>query len=408
MSAPITVSRDDVKRLSIYKQGLHERPATSTKDDLKRIIERIGLLQLDSISVIARSHYVVMHARAGLYDRAELDDLLTEGFLFEQWAHVACQIPMAHYPYFHPVLQRRKEADEVRWHEERIGEDADEVIERVIETIRENGPMTSKDFDNPRKTQGGWWNWKPAKLALEYLFRNGDLMITTRTNFHRHYDLAERVLDRHNITFDKTVEDYQEWTAIAGLRHVGIGTLQHISDYYREGNRQVLSVLQSKMEAGEVHPVEVEGWDKEAYIHNDDLPLLQEIQAGKHAPQLTAFLSPFDSLVWNRDRNEALWDFYYRIEVYTPKAKRVYGYYVLPILHKGELIGRIDPKVDRKAKKLLIHAIHFEDGITITDDITNGLITAFKDFMAFHHCKTIEIGKCEDKSLKKTLEKALK
>lgn len=407
MSIPITVTRDDVKRLSVYKQGLHQRPQTNTQDDLKRIIERIGLLQLDSISVVARSHYLVMMARAGLYKREELDNLLMDGFLFETWAHAACQIPMAHYPYYHAYIQQ-KQLKETKWHIKKLGDESEEIIDKVLETIREQGAMSSKEFENDRKQQGGWWNWKPAKVALEYLFDRGELMVRHRQKFQRYYDLTERVLEGKNLVLDKTLDNYHRWTIEEGLRHVGIGTIGDIADYYREHKRTTLTHIEQMIQAKQVHPVEVASWQDTAYIHNDDLELLEQIQAGEHEPQMTLFLSPFDNLFWYRDRDEMLWDFYYRIEVYTPKPKRVYGYYVLPILHKQELVGRIDPKVDRKKKHLIIHALHLEDTTEVTDDVTQGLIRAFEEFMAFHGCETFELVTCKDTTLRNKIRKHFK
>lgn len=408
MNSVLTVTRDDVKRLAVYKQGLHLRPESNSKEDLKQIIERIGLLQLDSISVVERSHYLVMLARAGLYNRQDLDELLTEGFLFEQWSHVACQIPMKDYPYYYPNLLNKRKNEHYPVLRERIGENPEELMAQVIGAIRENGPMASKDFDSPRLNEGGWWNWKPAKNALEYLFMRGELMVKTRKNFHRYYDLPERVLEGQDFVLNKSLDDYYVWTVESGLRHVGIGTVDHIADYYRQGKRGTLEILQNMIEGGDVLPVTVDGWKDTAFIHKDNLPLLEQVQAGQHAPQLTAFLSPFDSLVWHRDRNEHIWDFYYRIEVYTPKPKRIYGYYVMPILHNGEVIGRMDPKVERKGKHFIMNALHFEDGLTITDELKDGLVSAICEFMAFHNCQTFELGNCADTKLKKALLQEVK
>lgn len=398
MSA-LTVTRGDVKRLSVYLQGLHQRPASNDKDDLKHIIKRIGLLQLDSISVIARSHYLVMLARAGLYDRKHLDSLLDDGFLFESWAHAMCQIPMAHFPYYHAYIQQ-KQLKETKWHINKLGDEADEIIARVRETIYENGAMSSKDFDSKSKQAGGWWNWKPAKIALEYLFDQGHLMVTHRKKFQRYYDLTERVLEGANLTLDKTIDDFHYWTVEQGLKRVGIGTIEHISDYYRQHKKSTTAQIDHMIKAGQALPVEVVGWDESAYIHQDTIATLEQIQAGEQEPQQTLFLSPFDNLFWNRDRDEILWDFYYRIEVYTPKDKRVYGYYVLPILHKEELVGRIDPKVDRKKKHLIIHALHLEDATEVTEELIQGLIAAFEEFMTFHRCDTMELVECKHSTLR--------
>ncbi len=398
MHTPIPVTRDTVKRLAVVKQGLHQRPPASDQTDLKRIIERIGLLQLDSISVVARSHYLVMLARAGLYDPADLDALLDEGFLFESWAHAICQIPMTHYPWLHAWIQQRQ-ANVTRWQLDSLGDDMEEIVAQVRELVRQRGPLSSKDIESARRGPGGWWNWKPTKVALEYLFDLGELMVSHRVKFQRYYDLTERVLAGRNLTLDKTFADYQRWAVERGLRHLGIATSNHVADYYRLYKRVSVDILKDMMGTGEVLPVEVEGWKDRAYIHRDDLEIMQDVQNGLHEPQMTLFLSPFDNLFWDRDRDLALWDFHYRIEVYTPKSKRIYGYYVMPILHGCELIGRIDPKVDRKRKRLIFNALYLEKGARQSAALSQGLIKAIEEFMAFHGCESFELVECQYKRL---------
>lgn len=404
MSTPIPVTRDAVKRLSVAKQGLRQRPAASDQAALKRIIERIGLLQLDSISVVARSHYLVMLARAGLYDPAELDALLDSGFLFETWAHAMCQLPAAHYPWYQAYIQR-KQLKESQWQLDRFDIDMEPIIAHVLETIRQRGPMSSKDFESERRGAGGWWNWKPTKVALEYLFDRGELMISHRVKFQRYYDLPERVLDHSQFTLDKSIEDFRRWTIERGLRHIGIGASNHVADYYRQPKRAAAAILDDMVKAGTALSVAVEGWKEAAFIHRDDLPLLEAVQAGEREPGMTLFLSPFDNLFWDRDRDEALWDFFYRIEVYTPKAKRVYGYYVMPILHGCELIGRIDPKVDRKKKRLIFNNLRLERGVKLNGALNRGLIRAIEEFMAFHGCDSFDLRQCNRAPLARRLRK---
>ena len=404
MTTAIPVTRQDVKRLSVCKQGLHQRPAASDQADLKRVIQRIGLLQMDSISVVARSHYLVMLARAGLYEPAELDNLLDSGFLFETWAHAMCQLPSEHYPWYHAYIGQ-KQLKESNWQIERLDIDMEPVIEQVLETIRQRGPLSSKDFESERRGDGGWWNWKPTKVALEYLFDRGQLMVSHRVKFQRYYDLPQRVLARHRFTLDKSIDDFRRWTIKRGLRHIGIGTANHVADYYRQPKRGAAVILADMARQGEALPVAVPGWKDAAFLHREDLALLEAIQAGEQEPQMTLFLSPFDNLFWDRDRDETLWDFFYRIEVYTPKAKRVYGYYVMPILHGCELIGRIDPKVDRKKKRLIFHNLHLERGVKLNGALNRGLIHAIEEFMAFHGCEGFELQKCNRVPLARRLRK---
>ena len=404
MTAPIPVTRETVKRLAVYKQGLHQRPASDDPSRLKRIIERIGLLQLDSISVVARSHYLVMLARAGVYDPADLDALLDDGFLFESWSHAMCQIPFANYPWYRPWIAQRHTL-ETRWKIERLGEDFPEIVETVLALVRERGPLSSKDIEGERRGPGGWWSWKPAKVALEYLLYRGELMVSHRINFQRYYDLSERVLAGRQFSTDKTLDDYRRWTIASGLRHLGIATANQVSDYYRQYKRSAANHLRDMQESGEALPVAVAGWAENAFIHRGDLPLLEEIQSGRHEPELTVFLSPFDNLFWDRERDAMLWDFDYTIEVYTPKAKRRYGYYVMPILQGCDLVGRIDPKVDRVRRRLTLHALYLEKGVKYSAALSRGLIEAIEEFMAFHGCDSFELVECQHKRLANRLRR---
>ena len=217
--------------------------------------------------------------------------------------------------------------------------------------------------------------------------------------------MPERVLARHDFKLDKSIDDFRRWTIERGLRHIGIGTANHVADYYRQGKRDAAAILSDMLKSGEARPVAVEGWKDAAYIHRDNVAALERIQAGEHEPALTAFLSPFDNLFWDRDRDEMLWDFFYRIEVYTPKAKRKYGYYVMPILHGCELVGRIDPKVDRKKKRLIFNNLHLERGVKIDGALNRGLIRAIEEFMAFHGCDSFELLQCNRVPLERRLRK---
>ncbi|MBZ0297604.1 MAG: winged helix DNA-binding domain-containing protein [Anaerolineae bacterium] len=396
---------DTVRELTVVKQGLHQRPANTHPEALRSIIQRIGLLQLDSVSVTARSHYLVMLSRAGLYDRDDLDSLLTSGQLFEYWAHAQCLIPIESFPYFKPLIDERRAKRKEYYRG--MGSDPETTLNLVLQQIRDNGAMASKDFESPRNGESGWWNWKPAKVALEFLFDHGHLMISHRVNFHRYYELTERVLEKHGFKLDKTLEDWHRWAVVAGLRQQGMGVIADIADYYRLSKRTTQEMLNELVSSGEVLSLEVEGLRGPVYLHRDDLPLAQAVADGQHAPQVTTFLSPFDNLVWYRDRAEAVFKFYYRIEMYTPAAKRQYGYYVLPILHRGQLVGRIDPKIDRKAKRFIMRALHLEPDTVITDELVSGLADAIREFMAFHNCTDFALESSPSLQLEDALFAAL-
>ncbi len=396
MSELISISLETARTLAVYKQGLHRRPRVADRGALLDIIRRIGLLQLDSISVVARSHYLVMLSRAGLYDPADLDALLyPDRRLFEGWAHAACLIPVEDYQHFVPTLLARRERPPHHWIERRLGDDPQGILDAVLAEVRERGPLASRDFEDTRDGRGTWWDWKPAKTALELLFAQGYLMVDRRESFQRYYDLAERVLPASADPPECTMEEYRRWAALRGVRILGVATAPHAADYYRLNKTATRPLLKSLAAEGALVPVEVEGWKEPAYLHPADLPLVAEIEAGAHAPDLTALLSPFDNLIWYRDRTSELFGFHYRTEMYTPAAKRQYGYYVLPILHRGRLVGRLDPKADRKAKVMSIRALYLEPEQDITGELLADLATALREFAAFHGSEQLVVERSE-------------
>lgn len=396
-----TLPIDLVRNLSVVKQGLHERPTTINKGTLKKIIRTIGILQLDSVNVVQRSHYLVMHSRAGVYDTTKLDELLyPDRFLFEQWTHCVSLMPAEDAEWIAPTWLARRNGNH-RYQIERLENlDAQQVMDEVLSAIRERGPLGSAHFDDLEGRRGSWWDHKPAKHALNALFDRGYLMVHHRENFHIRYDLAERVLPAAAQEPSRTLDDYKRWATLRGLHHLGVGTAKHICDYYRIKLTDARTILKRLVDAGEVEQIAVEGWAEPVYLDPAIRPLLNQIARGKHAPTLTTFLSPFDNLIWDRNRNEQLFDFHYRIEIYTPAPKRKYGYYVMPILHKGRVVGRIDPKADRASSTLRIRGTFLEEGERVTDELVDGIAGALREFAAFHKCENIVIEASEPAELK--------
>jgi uncharacterized protein YcaQ len=386
------LSLETARTLAVVKQGLHRRPEVADRQSLLESIRRIGLLQLDTISVVARSHYLVMLSRVGLYDPDDLDALLyPDRRLFESWAHAACLIPVDDHEYFAPLIQARRQQPPQHWVERRLGDDPQGVLDAVLAEVRQRGPLASRDFEDPRHQRGTWWDWKPAKTALEVLFHGGYLMVDRREGFQRYYDLAERVLPASAEPPRHTLDDYHRWATLRSVSCMGAATAPQVSDYYRQRKPATRARVEALAAEGALVPVEVAGWKETAYLHPADLPLAEEIEAGQHQPTLTTFLSPFDNLTWDRQRLRDLFGFDYRIEMYTPAAQRQYGYYVLPILHRGRLVGRLDPKADRKAGTLIVRAIYLEPGQAITDDLVAGVASALREFMAFHRSERLHI-----------------
>jgi uncharacterized protein YcaQ len=254
-----------------------------------------------------------MLGRVGLYDRAGLNALLyPDRALFEQWAHAACLIPVEHYGYFAPAIRARRERPLQRWLERQLGEDAQEILESVLHEVRERGPLSYRDFEETRPERGTWWDWKPAKTALEVLLERGYLTVDRRENFQRYHDLAERVLPGSSRRARYTEEDWRHWATLRGVAHLGVAAARQVADYYRLNKPDTGKRLEILRQEGLVLPVEVEGWRDGAYLSPANLTLLEEIKAGRHKPEATAFLSPFDNLIWDRDRVRELFGFDYK------------------------------------------------------------------------------------------------
>jgi uncharacterized protein YcaQ len=401
-----SLSLETARSLAVLKQGLVRRPESSGKPALLDAIRRIGILQLDSVNVVARSHYLVMLSRVGHYDPRDLDALLhPDRQLFEQWAHAACLIPIEDYPHYAAFILSKHDRPFHPWLERRLGGDPQSILDTVYAEVRERGPLASRDFEDPGARRGGWWNWKPAKTALEVLFERGYLMVDRRENFQRYYDLAERVLPASTETPAGTVDDWWRWATLRSVFCFGVATYQDVGEYYRRKRTAARTTVEDLAAEGALVRVEIEGRERQTYMVPSDLHLLGEIEAGIHQPTLTTFLSPFDNLIWGRERVRELFGFDYRIEMYTPAAKRKYGYYVLPILHRGSLVGRLDPKVDRKKKTLIVRAIYLEDGQEIGDELLEGIRGALREFMIFHECDSLVVERSEPPQLAPLLER---
>jgi uncharacterized protein YcaQ len=303
------------------------------------VLDRLGAIQLDSVNAVARSQELVPAARIGPCSLAEMLRAVYEQRRgFEYWGHAASWLPMAEYRYFLPRMAGYRE----RHREYREANAV--LLGEVLARIRDEGPLGAAAFEDPRPQRGTWWDWKPAKRALEVLFAGGELSCAGRTaGFARLYDLTERVLP---AGLDTSLPDEREAArhllrrAIAAL---GVATAREAADYFRLTLRDCRTALNELLEAGEVTPVAVEGWTAAALT----LPAALE-GPGTAPPHRPAFLSPFDNLIWERARTERLFEFRFRLELYTPQAQRPFGYYVLPLLADGSLAGRADVKLVRR------------------------------------------------------------
>jgi len=347
------------RRIALAAQGFADpRPAgvVGTRQ-LRRVIDRLAVVQIDSVNVLSRSHYLPAFSRLGAYPRSTLDAFAGRRHeLFEYWAHEASLLPVR----LHPFLRWRMDAvDREAWGSmTRIQRERPEFVAALVERIREEGPIRAGQLEEVRPNRpGSMWNWHAGKAALEYLFFTGVLTARARTtSFERVYDLTERVLPPEVVqtpTPDRR-EAMRELIRVAA-RALGVATEKDLRDYFRLGPADARIAIAELTDAGELVPVEVAGWNRPAWL-DPDARRPRWIRA-------RALLSPFDSLVWERPRVERIFGFSYRLEIYTPAHKRVHGYYVLPFLLGDQLVGRLDLKADRQAGVLRVQSAHAEHGV---------------------------------------------
>lgn len=386
------------RNLALAAQGLLAPPKhPAEKPDLLKAIRRIHALQIDTINVVERAPYHTIYSRVGSYPKDWLDELLAEGQLFEYWAHAACVLPVEDYPIYRRVMLD----DRVGWDNiKQWGGDNQAVVDAVMAHIRQNGAVRSADFERP-KNGGGWWNWKVEKVALEYLFTKGDLMIARREKFQRVYDLRERVLPEWDDSRAPSYDEALQRQVLNAVKALGVSREDWVAPYFYLPKLKVVKVLQQLVDTGQLLQIGVEELNsKPFYLHADNLDLLSQAQAGTLEPSLTTILSPFDNLVNDRARAKALFNLDYAIECYTPAPKRVYGYFCLPILYRGRLIGRLDAKAWRKEKYLEVITLHLEPGIVIDDDMISDLKQSLKDYASWQGLPEVSITRTVPEDLK--------
>ena len=352
------------RRLAVSRQRLTGPPAPAGPEAIMSVVTDLGGLQIDPISVVARSHLLVLWSRLGGYDPADLEALLwRERRLFEYWTHAAAIVCTHDYP-IHSLLMRRHP----RHQQLRDWLAANQTLRRsILRQLRANGPLPTRALEDRAEVawqSSGWTGGRNVDRMLDLLWTQGRIMVDGRQGQQRVWDLAERVLPDWAPTRRPPEREVVRLAAQRSLRALGVATARdidrHFTAYRYPGLDGVLAALER---AGRVERVRVAADGSEHpgpwYVHADDLPLLERLQAGDWQPR-TTLLSPFDNLLINRERTERLFGFHYRMEVYVPKAARRYGYYVLPILHGDRLVGRVDPAMDRRSGRLVVHAIHAE------------------------------------------------
>ncbi|MCW2541777.1 MAG: hypothetical protein JWN95_3502 [Frankiales bacterium] len=361
--AALTLSALAARRIALTAQGFGRRRPDGpvTARHIRQVADLMGILQIDSVNVLSRSHYLPIFARLGPYSRDILDRLTahtsgrTNRAYVEYWAHEASLIPLSTLPL---LRWRMAEADQQAWGSmQRVARERPELLEQIRTLMRDSGPIRSGQLDVPRTARkpGAMWNWHEGKMALEYLFWTGEVTAARRVNFERWYDLSEKVLPAAilNTPTPPRADAQRELVRIAA-RAYGVATEPDLGDYFRLPRADSRARVSELVEAGELIPVDVRGWSAPAYLWPT---------AGRpRAMAARALLSPFDPLIWFRDRALRLFGFHYRIEIYTPAAQRQHGYYVLPFLLGDTLVGRVDLKADRAAGVLRVQSAWVEPG----------------------------------------------
>ena len=369
-----SLSIADARALALAAQGFDTaRPKTkATQRHVDALISRLGVIQIDSVNVLVRSQELPLFSRLGNHNRNAIPKATEQQKIFEYWGHEAAHLPVEIHPLFRWKMEAGRLGKAKHWGLTSFYDDNKAFVRRMLKHIEKNGPTTSRELSTRTEKKGTWWDWDEAKVALEYLFLTGQLMSRGRgTDFARIYDTPERVLTPKILNAPTPSEhDARKQLLVRSAIAQGVATASDLADYYRQKPTTVKPLITELVEEGELRVVAVDGWTEKAFVHRG-----AKLPKQLHA---TALLSPFDSLVWCRPRNERLFNFHYRIEIYTPKEKRKFGYYVLPFMMNGEMVGRVDLKADRANLKLLVHSVHTEKGIKrsdINDALNNELHT---------------------------------
>jgi hypothetical protein len=356
------LSAAQARRIALAAQGFgRPAPATVGTRQLNDALHRLGVLQLDSVNVFERSHYLPLFARLGAYDKADLDRLTFSGTAryVEYWAHVAALIPLESWPLWRWKMREYRQkwqSDPSHW----VFRNA-EMLRWLRAELTAKGPQQAGKIEHETgsKRRGGWWEWSEVKTGLEYLFYMGEVVSAGRTRFERTYALAEQVISPELLAIDIDERDAVRQLLVASAAAHGVGTVRDLADYFRLPQTHAASVLAELVDEGALVPVTVQGWERggrplKAYLHPD----------ARHPRRIEAeaLLSPFDPVVWERERALRMFDFHYRIEIYTPEPKRVYGYYTLPVLVDDRIVARIDLKSDRQNGVLRVQSAWHEPG----------------------------------------------
>jgi uncharacterized protein YcaQ len=386
---PLKITRKQGREIFLKKQLFTDKTIQKEKPGTYKVIDQLGYVQIDTISVVERSHHLVLFTRNPGYRHSYLHELQAKDKkIFEYWAHAASFVPMQDYRYYLPRMKSKHVYGS--WISNWVKENR-KVIKMVRGRIEDEGPLSTADFENPvDRKRGPWWDWKPAKMALEILFWQGILMVKERRSFQRVYDLTQRVLPKGlDISMPSDSEE-KEFFIRRALRAMGTASEYDIRNYISI-KKNLTPYIKAMLKTGEIEQIEIDGLNKHYFILAKDLSRLrkEDIDTGNKVH----FLSPFDNLIIIRNRTKALFNFDYTLECYVPKHKRKYGYFSLPILWQGELVGLLDPKADRSDETFLVQNLHLHDNRINYKQFGPAFAQALNDFARFHKCPKIKANK---------------
>lgn len=388
-----------LQRITLYSQGLLQvSPFGKGKKGVLNALEHLGYLQIDTLSIVERAHHHTLWTRIPEYKTEHLDELVKERKVFEYWFHAASYLPMKDFRYALPQMLEVKRSETHYYNAD------PKVIQYVMDTIRAEGPKKARDFESESKKAGSWWNWKPTKIALERLFLQGDLMISERSGMQKTYDIAERVLPKSIDTTEPGPIEMAEYLVKTYLRAYGFTTIKQIT-HLKTGEKlrkSVNEVLNAMLQENTIQKVDIEGFPS-VFIQND----LTE-KAFRKINSNIRLLSPFDNSIIHRDRIKQFFDFDFRLECYTPKEKRQYGYFCLPILFGDTFIGRVDCKAHRKEQQFEIIHLHIENQNIDIELWGEPFVKSITRFANFNGCKSLKLTRISPAKLTDALKRVIK
>ena len=391
------LSLSDARKLFLHSQGLYGHDFGKKKAGVLNLVEHLGYVQIDTISVVERAHHHTIFTRVRDYQKSHLDELMDDRLIFEYWSHAAAYLPMRDYRFSLPRKKLFADGKQHWFHDKK-------PIKYVYDRIKAEGPLQSKDFEE-KKANTGWYEWKTTKQALEQLFMEGKLMVAGRKNFQKVYDLTESVLPRGTDTKMPTEKEMAEHLILSAIRANGL-VAEHEIAYLRKGHKEkVQKALKHLLKEGVVIEIGIDKVKEAYYTSPDTFSLLGDIKPTRKVH----ILSPFDNSVIQRRRLQTLFDYDYTIECYVPAAKRIHGYFCLPILYGDRFVGRMDCKAERSKAELIIQKLWLEEGFEPSALFLKALAKSTDEFAAFNNCESVKLLKSNmDKAEQKTLKEALK